>query len=279
MKIRRKNIVRSIPLLLIMLVLLGGWWFVDSLAYGNASSLHRAIMQRNLGRAESLIRHGADVRAKMYAGLYPNTWNATPLHLAASGNLVQLVAPLLNAGAEIDALDKLGYTPLLQALRCGSNETAQALVRAGAQVHLSPQSGQAAFAQENYGQPLQAALQHDSIETVKYLIEHGANPQTDIGPAAAAWADKPDLLQKFELLASLGCSMNEASKRSTPLITAAEADDVKSIEFLLAHGADIQKPGGYDSLTPLEAATRRGSTNSMKTLVAHGGTSRESPPP
>ncbi|CAG0906945.1 unnamed protein product, partial [Darwinula stevensoni] len=56
----------------------------------------------------------------------------TPLHLAATGEIASL---LLNAGAEVDARDKYGYTPLHRAARDGRRDVASVLLHHNANVH------------------------------------------------------------------------------------------------------------------------------------------------
>jgi hemoglobin len=62
--------------------------------------------------AESLIRHGAEVN------VHSGPIQGTPLHTAARGDNVVVAGVLISAGADIEARDIKGETPLRRALNC-----------------------------------------------------------------------------------------------------------------------------------------------------------------
>lgn len=66
----------------------------------------------NVVFAESLIKNGADVNAK-------NEYGETPLHLAASNEYDNMVEFLIKNGADINAKTERGNTPLQYAARGG----------------------------------------------------------------------------------------------------------------------------------------------------------------
>jgi ankyrin repeat protein len=273
--VRRKRVHLwwIIPLLFIG-TLTGAWlWFVDSLSYGNASSLHRAVINNDQQRVTRLIARGANVNAVMHGGLYPGNWGATPLHLAARHDRVEMVEQLIRAGADIDVLDKLGCSPLHAALHRGANASAQALIRGHAKTRSPAGEGRSAYALQNYGQPLRTALQTSSISTVRLLLEAGADLRSDVGDDAMAYVDGPDRLDKVQLLLERGFSVNEHASnpnQETPLHNAANSNDTAAINLLLDHGADIEAvQGGYE-FTPLLAAAYWGSNDAIKSPIEHG---------
>lgn len=100
--------------------------------YGD-TPLHRRS-RSIFGNIESLLALGADVNDK---GKYANT----PLHAAADSHNVENTRLLLVHGAQADALNSSGYTPLEQALRTCSNsdivktvELSRMYLNAGVQV-------------------------------------------------------------------------------------------------------------------------------------------------
>lgn len=270
MRIKRVHLWWLVPLVILLCLAGGAWWFLDSLHYGNATALHRAILKGNADRAESLIHRGADVNARMYAGLFPDTWGATPLHLAARRGDARLVASLLKAGADKDASDDLGFSPLHAALRDGANDAAVALIRAGAHAHSSTLEGRAGYALENCGQPIRTALQHASIVTVSAMLDAGADPRADIGDDAMAYAYPPDLLAKLQVLSDRGFSVEGTSTRGRALHVAASHNDVEAIAFLLDHGANIEAKGGDYQFTPLLEAAYSGANDAVRLLVERG---------
>lgn len=94
--------------------------------------LHAAIASHRFENMEPLLRGGADVNAQNIAG-------STPLHLA-SGVSLDAVKLLLSAGAAIDAKDKLERTPLHLAAE-KSLDVVQALLEAGADRTLRDKRG------------------------------------------------------------------------------------------------------------------------------------------
>lgn len=256
---------------LVAAVLLIGYWFLNSLAYGNASPLHKAILRQDFDRAERMVGRGADVHKTMYAGLYPFTWGATPLHLAAKSNAVSLTAAIIAAGADLEVQDDLGYTPLHKAVAYGANDTALTLIRGGASVRTQPRSERQGYALENSGQPIRTALSGASIGVVEELLKAGADPMEDIGPEAMGYAERPDLLQKLRLLHSMGFSVEGRGDWGRPLHIAARRNDVAAIGFLLDNGADIEaRDGRYEDLTPALQAAYSGSNEALLALLQRG---------
>ena len=75
----------------------------------NEYLLHRAVINKDLMRVQSLIKEGWDVNKVDY-----NHW--TPLHYAAQDGLYSIAEVLISSGAEIDVKDDYGNTPLSNAI-------------------------------------------------------------------------------------------------------------------------------------------------------------------
>lgn len=71
--------------------------------------LHNAVIDRDVPKVQSLVASGADVNASD-----DNGW--TPLHFAVQEGIFATVALLLDAGAHVDPQDSHGNTPLFKAL-------------------------------------------------------------------------------------------------------------------------------------------------------------------
>ncbi|CAG0895051.1 unnamed protein product [Cyprideis torosa] len=104
--------------------------------------------------AEVLLIHGADPNIIDYV------WERSPLHHAQSAEITEL---LIEKKAEVNAKDKLGFSPLFIATGTGLHSVVKALLAHGADPNIANHYGTA---------PLHQAR---SAETVKLLVEKGAN--------------------------------------------------------------------------------------------------------
>jgi ankyrin repeat protein len=99
------------------------------------SVLMLAALKGYLSLVQMLVENDADV----------NKSGWTPLHYAASGGHVPVIAHLLEHGAYIDAESPNGTTPLMMAAMYGSPESVKSLIQAGADPTLKNQQGLSAL--------------------------------------------------------------------------------------------------------------------------------------
>jgi ankyrin repeat protein len=119
--------------------------------------LHLAAGFRQRAVAELLLAHGADVNAKDNDG-------GTPLSSAGSKDVTEL---LLAHGADVNAKDNDGWTPLHRASSASSRrEVVESLMAHGADVNAANNKGQTA---------LHMAAIGCNKETVELLLAHGAD--------------------------------------------------------------------------------------------------------
>ena len=86
---------------------------VNAIEAQNGAALHVAIMMEDLEAIRLLHEHGADLET-------PNQISgAHPLHLAAFIGMPPVVNLLIDLGADLEARDDLGRTPLIQAAIAG----------------------------------------------------------------------------------------------------------------------------------------------------------------
>jgi ankyrin repeat protein len=88
----------------------------------------------------ALIKAGADVNAKDNDGFTPLIWGA-----AKNGKGAEIVAVLIQAGADIHAKDNNGSTPLMWAAGCKNTEAVNTLIQAGADVNVKNGDGETAL--------------------------------------------------------------------------------------------------------------------------------------
>jgi ankyrin repeat protein len=110
----------------------------------------------------ALIGAGADLEARDGTG-----W--TPLHQAASRGHTEIAKALIQAGADLEAKNKLGRTPLHIAAYWGRTEAVKALIQAGAELDAKDVTGWT---------PLNLATLRGHTDAAKALILAGADVST-----------------------------------------------------------------------------------------------------
>jgi ankyrin repeat protein len=104
---------------------------VDAANELGETPLMMAALRGDLDLAQRLLERGSKVNR--------DGW--TPLHYAASGPQPGVVSLLLDRGALVDALSPNGTTPLMMAARYGAIDSADLLLRRGADRTLKNQRG------------------------------------------------------------------------------------------------------------------------------------------
>lgn len=167
----------------------------------------------------------------------------TPLHHAAAAGRTEEVTALLNEGADVDARDILECTPLMVASFFGHTEVVEQLLAAGADIE-ARSSKQALFVELS---PLFMAAMQGRAETARALLAHGADAdgrgvdnQTPL-----MWACRNKHVETVKLLLEAGANPNASDNDGrlkknkvlifTPLLQA--GDDEEIIQLLRAHGA------------------------------------------
>src|SRR5579862_3794639 len=153
---------------------------------------------------------------------------ATPLHWAAHWNDLTTADRLIHEGADVNAANEYGVTPLSLACTNGSAAMVEKLLTAGAK-------------------PSEPALMTCSWtgnpETVKLLLTHGADAnakEPNRGQSALMWAVDQKHLDAARTLIEHGADVNVHSKNGfTPLLFAAKQGDIETVRMLLKAGAKV----------------------------------------
>jgi uncharacterized protein len=107
---------------------------IDAANRTGETALMMAALRGRFDWTQRLVEHGAKVQK--------DGWS--PIHYAAAGPNVQVVALLLDRGANIDALAPDKSTPLMMAARHGPEESVRLLVQRGANRKLLNERNQSA---------------------------------------------------------------------------------------------------------------------------------------
>jgi ankyrin repeat protein len=220
--------------------------------------LHAAVNYKSVKGVRSALSKGADPNCET------DDKRFTPLWVAACHGLLEITRLLLDAGANVNAVNFEGTTPLKEAAQIGATEVVQLLIERGANLDHAP------YVMEDG--PLIVAAAKDHIEVVRLLLTAGANSraQQSGGWSCLHYA----LLNKNKEMAALVleyCPNVNASTRVglRPLHLASMAGFVDICSQLVNLGAEVEArdSGG---LTALRVAVQDGELEVVKILIKRG---------
>jgi len=212
--------------------------------------LMEAAGRGNLETVRALLAAKANANAKDAKG------GQTALMWAAEQRQATVVDELVRSGADVNVGSKSGFTALMFAAQQGDVDTARILIRAGAKPN---------DAQPNTKlTPIMIASAMVHPKMVELLLDNGANPNVVewMGYAPLGWvvrdshygidlANKDRIVEVVKLLLAHGANpnyrlANQKSKTindvsltgATPLLLAAEVNNLAAVKALLDGGAD-----------------------------------------
>lgn len=222
--------------------------------------LSLAVLTGHTNILKSLIKYGASVKA------VSGSSRCSALHRAAQSNKVGMIDALVEAGADKDAQDVRGQTPLHYAANLHRCEALLALLRHGCNKDKTDSREQAALhvAAENVSPRAVVSLLTARVEVAARC---GSEEQSAIDVAASMGG-----MRETKVLVPCGTDMNATtSKGETALPKAMSGNSKESIDVLTGMGAlvDARDDAG---VTPLMLATSdgEGSCATMRVLLEHG---------
>ncbi|MCK6501411.1 MAG: ankyrin repeat domain-containing protein, partial [Nitrospira sp.] len=232
------------------------------------TALHLAAHLGNLDAVSLLVRSGADVNATNREGV-------TPLLRAAADSAK--VALLLQHGADPNLASALGHTPLMLAARSPfSGESARLLLDKGADPNARSRYGATA---------LMAAAAADHLEHVKLLVGRGADVNANPVPDGSAgdpiwggmrtplmWAALRGNLAMVTYLLDHGAEVNQVVGFGTALSQTGWRQRTEIARLLLDRGANPNQPEPFSGFTPLHwaAAAEESDTGLVQLLLDRG---------
>ncbi len=216
------------------------------------------------GRVDALARAiaiGADIEARDRRG-------CTPLHFAVVAGHETAAHVLLDNGANLEAVNERGETPLFMAAANRDLALANALIRRGASVHAT---------NENGSNLMHIAAWAGDLELTKVAEACGLDCQqrTKQGYTALHFAAQSGNLKVLERLLAAGAAPDAScNSGATPLCAAAGNGHVALMRALIDAGADVNAKRGYDYAGPLAVALEGKHAAAADLLRKHGATAK-----
>jgi ankyrin repeat protein len=229
-----------------------------------------AVRQQAVETIDALLDGGAPIDQKAGDG-------TTALIVALQNGDAAIAKQLIARGADVNAINGKGWTPLFLAVKNRSREIGtvpnpiidpaalmdviKVLVEKGADVNVRTKArtdvyGATAWLREPGATPLLRAAYCADLEVIKYLLAHGADPQitTNDGTTAlmalvgVGYGDgftkdvgtPDDSFEALRLLVEVGIPINAVNTDNvSALHGAAHKNQPRAIEYLVEHGADM----------------------------------------
>ncbi|XP_048482111.1 rabankyrin-5 [Plutella xylostella] len=229
--------------------------------------LHKAIDENKESVAMFLIRCGCDVQSPRRSGTEPARDKQTPLHLCCSWGLRDVIQTLLEHGADINARDAEGKTPLHIAIE---NQ------HAGIISLVLSQPGLDLSIRDNRGvTPFAAALLAKNNKAAEAVLEKNPNAAEQVDKKGRNFlhvAIQNNDMESVMFLLSVEVDVNsrvQDASLTPPLHLAAAGGDEALVRSLLLAGA---RPSQTDSSkrTALHIAAAAGQANIVSALVSGG---------
>ena len=221
----------------------------------NMTLIMEAAQNNQVDVIETLVAEGCSVNEPdRYTG-------KTALHLAAANGSVPCARVLLGAGAELDAQDTRGNTPLMMSVFGGYLEMTSMLVSLGSSVNT-----RCCLTRP----PIIWAIDHENIPMIKLLLDSGADPNivdNFDNRSPLHFAVEQRLERCAEHLVKQGALVNalDISQRS-PTLLATRLNSPTIVRFLLESDGDPSQSDNLGS-SPLVDAIYQGYFDIARLLI------------
>lgn len=194
----------------------------------------------------------------------PNPRGSTPLIVAASFGMQDLVKYLIEKGADVNAINAFGNTPLHYAAWKADEASFKLLHKKGAKLNVQNGEGQT---------PLQYSCMGGSYAIFKYCIDNGMdiNEKCNDGSSLIHWAALGGNVEIFSYLGKNGFDILAKDKDgSIPMYWAASGNKLDMVKFYVEKkGIDLNKKDNAGTY-PLQSAINRGSIDVAKYMIEKG---------
>ena len=207
--------------------LLAAVWLVGVGISSAQGRLIDAVRANDVGAVRTLLDARADVNAVQPDG-------TTALHWAVERDAIEIVQLLIRAGANVKATNRYGATPLWLASLNGNAATIGVLLEAGADPSAASDEGETA---------LMVAARTGKVDAVNLLLARGADPNVKEqwrGQTALMWAAAEGYAPVIEALVARGADVSARSNGGfTAILFAAREGRIAAVDALIKAGADM----------------------------------------
>ena len=207
--------------------LLAAVWLVGVGISSAQGRLIDAVRANDVGAVRTLLDARADVNAVQPDG-------TTALHWAGERDAIEIVQLLIRAGAYVKATNRYGATPLWLASLNGNAATIGVLLEAGADPSAASDEGETA---------LMVAARTGKVDAVNLLLARGADPNVKEqwrGQTALMWAAAEGYAPVIETLVARGADVGARSNGGfTAILFAAREGRIAAVDALIKAGADM----------------------------------------
>ena len=221
-----------------------------------------------------LLDHGARADGVVTRGL-------RALHYAAMEDDAAAITELVRRGANVNAEDDVGYTPLHVACKHGRLASSRALVAARAVINFDDDDVGISEASRIMASltlsPMNLAIENNHVDCVRLLLQNGGNPNQVYFLGRELNLTPLENVGCLELLLQHGADPDSFGRSGlTALMKACKQQDAAAASLLLRHGADVdvQCPARFDRKTALHFATLSGNVPIVRLLLEAGASTR-----
>lgn len=186
----------------------------------------------------------------------------TPLHFAVLGGHLKTAQLLLDYNAEVEPQDSGGFTVIQGAVEFGHTELVKMLITRGANITTATNL-----------ELFQTACRKGFVEIVQILFDLGVDVNVSVSEnhwTPLIWASRYGHVETVKFLIEKGANLEARGKDMvTPLYCAVTNGHIKAAQLLLDHNPDVDTRNIYD-WTPLHSAVKEGYTELVTMLITKG---------
>lgn len=172
------------------------------------------------------------------------------LFLASRNGDAELIEALLKSGARVDARHELtGWTPLITASFYGHLDAVKVLLPAGANANAADRNGGTPLMKAVQMPGGDEGMVQRKSEIVRLLLGAGADPQKKDRLGGTAW--EAAMLSEEQALVEVFAAAGVRGVRETQLMSAIARRDAATVNNLIAAGADVnyREEQGWNALS------------------------------